>query len=170
MEGYRTGELDFGKKVKKKIAFHDACTWRGLDPKVYNSPREFLKIIGAEVVEMEHNRENSLCCGFPPSPRVLPPVSEKIAERRVSEAIAEGAEAIAVNCVGCLNISPKASEMGLDTFHVIELAQMAMGETPAHRMNETLGNIMAIVMKKMGENPEIMTDRYTVRNGRIQPL
>lgn len=170
VESHHSGELDFGKKIKKKITFHDSCPWRGLGPEVYDSPREFLEIIGAEVVEMEHNRENSLCCGFPPTPRVPPPLSEKIAERRVSEAIEQGAEAIAVNCVGCLNLSPKAAEMGIDTFHVIELAQMAMGETPAHRINETLGNTMGVIMKKMEENPNIMTDRFIVRNGQIQRL
>jgi hypothetical protein len=63
-----------------------------------------------------------------------------------------------------------AAELGIDTFHVIELAQMAIGETPGHRINETLGNIMGIVMKKMGENPNIMTDRYVARDGKIQPL
>ena len=63
-----------------------------------------------------------------------------------------------------------AAEMGIDTFHVIELAQVAIRETPVHRINETLGNIMGIVMKKMGENPNIMTDRYVSRDGKIQRL
>ena len=170
VEMHRSGELDFGKKFKKKVTFHDPCTWRGLGPGVYESPREFLELIGAEVVEMEHNRGNSLCCGFPPNPKVPPPLSEKIAERRVSEAIEQGAEAIAVNCVGCLNLSPKAAEMEVDTFHVIELAQMAIGETPAHRINETLGNTMGVVMEKIGENPNIMTDKYVARDGKIQRL
>jgi len=119
---------------------------------------------------MNHNRERSLCCGFPPSPKVEPPLSEKIAARRVSEAKEQGAEVVVVNCVGCLNLSPKASEMGIDTFHVIELAQMAIGEMPAHRINETLKNTMGAVMEKIGKNPDIMTDKYIMRNGQIQRL
>jgi Fe-S oxidoreductase len=170
IERHRSGDLALENRINKRIAFHDPCPWRGLDSKIYDSPRAFLQTIGVEVVEMEHNRENSLCCGFPPAPNVPPPLSEQIAARRVSEAKEQGVEAIAVNCVGCLNLSPKAAEMGIDTFHVIELAQMAIGETPAHRINETLGNIMGVVMKKMGENPNIMTDRYVARDGKIQRL
>ena len=139
-----------------------------MDSKIYDSPREFLKTIGAEIVEIEHNREKSLCCGFPRNPNIPPPLSEQVAARRVSEAKEQGAEALAVNCVDCLNISPKAAEMGIDTFHVIELAQMAIGETPTHRINETLGNTMGVVMKKMEENPSIMTDRYVAKGGKIQ--
>ena len=170
VEGHRNGELKLDKKVDKRITFHDPCPWRGMDPKIYDGPREFLEIIGAEVVEMDHHRGSSMCCGFPPTPIVEPPLSEEIATRRVSEAKAQEAEAIAVNCVGCLNLSPKASEMGIDTFHVIELAQMAIGESPPHRINETLQNTMGVVMKKIGENPNIMTDKYIMRNGQIQYL
>ena len=168
IERHRRGELKLVNQINKRIAFHDPCAWRGLDSKIYDSPREFLQTLGVEVVEMEHNRENSLCCGFPRNPNIPPPLSEQVAARRVSEAKQQGAEAIAVTCVGCLNISPKAAEMGIDTFHVIELAQMAIGETPAHCINETLGNTMGVVMKKIGENPNIMTDRYVARNGKIQ--
>jgi Fe-S oxidoreductase len=168
IERHRRGELELENQINKRIAFHDPCAWRGLDSKIYDSPREFLTILGAEIVEMEHNRENSLCCGFPRNPNIPPPLSEQIAARRVSEAKDQGVEAIVVNCVGCLNLSPKAAEMGIDTFHVIELAQMAIGETPTHRINETLGNTMGVVMKKMGENPSIMTDRYVAKGGKIQ--
>lgn len=170
VEGYRNGELKLNQKVKKRITFHDPCSWRGKDLKIYDRPREFLEIIGAEVVEMEHNRESSLCCGFPPNPNIEPPLSEKIAVRRISEAKAKDVEAIAVNCVGCLNMSPKASEMGIDTFHIIELAQMAIGESPPHRINETLQHTMGVVTKKIEENPNIMTDKYVMRNGQIQHL
>jgi Fe-S oxidoreductase len=170
IERYRRGELELVNQINKRIAFHDPCAWRGLDSKFYDSPREFLQTIGAEIVEMEHNRENSLCCGFPRNPNIPHSLSEQIAARRVSEAKEQGAEAIAVTCVGCLNISPKAAEMGLDTFHVIELAQTAIGETPSHCINETLKSTMGLVMKKMKENPNIMTDRYVARNGKIQRL
>jgi hypothetical protein len=47
---------------------------------------------------------------------------------------------------------------------------MAIGETPVHHVNETLRNIMGVVMKKMAENPNIMTDKYVARNGKIQRL
>ena len=165
IEKYHKGELQFTTEINQRIAFHDPCPWRGLDRKIYESPRELLEIMGAEVVEMEHNRERSLCCGAP----VLGnrELAERIADKRISEAEDIGVDAIAFACTGCvLALSNKAAEENLETYYITELAQMAIGERPPHRIVE----VTDLLSKKIAENLGLMTDRYIIRNGKIRPL
>jgi len=56
------------KKLKPKIkrgfkaVYHDPCHL-GRHAGVYEEPREILKMIGFDLVELKFNKENSLCCG-----------------------------------------------------------------------------------------------------------
>ena len=170
LEKYRDGKLQVVNHINKKVTFHDPCPWRELDPEIYEIPRELLKILGAEVVEMKHNRQYSICCGNPPSPNLQPQVSKKVNAERVAEAAVQDVEAIAVNCTGCLGLSRKALEKNIQTYHMIELIQMAVGETHTHRINETLNHIDHMIMQKIGENPQIMHTKYTARNGKFHRL
>lgn len=59
----KEGKLKPTKKVDEKIAYHDSC-YIGRYNDIYESPRDILRAIpGIEILEMERNRENSLCCG-----------------------------------------------------------------------------------------------------------
>jgi len=54
-------------KIKKdyggeKVSYHDPCEL-GRKLLVYEEPREILRHIGFEVIELKNNRENALCCG-----------------------------------------------------------------------------------------------------------
>nr|MDO8076019.1 (Fe-S)-binding protein [Candidatus Freyarchaeota archaeon] len=153
IEKYHKGELEFTEKINKTVAFHDPCPWRGLDREIYEGPRELLEIMGAEVVEMKHNREKSLCCGAPISfsNREL---AERIADMRVSEAEEAGADAVAFICTGCVYaLSKKATERNIETYYITELAQMAIGEKPPHRIVEVTDQIVELLTKKIIENP-----------------
>jgi Fe-S oxidoreductase/predicted DNA-binding transcriptional regulator YafY len=51
------------KEVEATVVFHDPC-YLGRVNDIYEEPRMLLNAIpGVELVEMSHNRENSLCCG-----------------------------------------------------------------------------------------------------------
>jgi len=57
------GRLDFTKKYKKKVTYHDPC-YLGRHNGIYDEPREVLKKIpGLELNEMPESRVDSLCCG-----------------------------------------------------------------------------------------------------------
>jgi Fe-S oxidoreductase/predicted DNA-binding transcriptional regulator YafY len=51
------------KELKATVTFHDPC-YLGRVNGIYEEPRMLISAIpGVELVEMSHNRENSLCCG-----------------------------------------------------------------------------------------------------------
>lgn len=170
LEKYHKGELEFTTKINQRITFHDPCPWRGLDRKIYESPRELLEIMGAEVVEMKHNREKSLCCGAPVSFRNRE-LAERISNKRVSEAKEAGADAIAFICTGCVfAMSKNAAEKNIETYYMTELAQMAVGEKPPHRIVEVTNHAIELMAKKVSQNLSLLKDKYIIANGKIHHL
>lgn len=163
------GELDFPNTINKKIAFHDPCRWRGMDTGIYEAPRLLLESLGATVVEMKHNRRLSLCCGLPLISK-NPQSAAQLAERRITEAIEAGAEALAVACIGCFELAAKAAEHNLDCYYITELVQIAIGEKPQHRLIKVREQLMMDVMQRISEEPDMMTGRYVIREGVVKKL
>jgi Fe-S oxidoreductase len=62
LELLESGRLKPRKGLGYRITYHDPCTL-GRYNGVYDAPREVLAALGAELVEMPRNRDNSLCCG-----------------------------------------------------------------------------------------------------------
>ncbi len=93
------GQLTVSNPLKLTVTFHDPCHLGRLNGG-YDAPRELLKLIGCEILEMPRSRENSFCCGagggriFIPDP----PGREKPSENRIREAAALGHAQIFVTC------------------------------------------------------------------------
>jgi Fe-S oxidoreductase len=166
LDQHRKGEIEFTNPINRRVTFHDPCTWRMMASEVHDNPRRLLELMGAEVVEMTHNRRESMCCGAPLSGR-NPRLASALAGKRVSEAKETGAEAIVVNCTGCFALLGKAEEQNLEVYNITELAQMAIGEEPPHRIGEIDRQLRSDVIKKIVERPEILSERYVIRNGKI---
>jgi Fe-S oxidoreductase len=170
VEKYHKGELEFTNKIDQRITFHDPCPWRSLDRKIYESPRELLEIMGAEVVEMKHNKEKSLCCGYPVLIR-NGELAGRIANQRVAEAEEQGADAMAFICTGCVAaLSKTAVEKSIEAYYITELAQMAIGEKPPHRIVEVTNRAIEHTAKEIGQNLGLIKDKYLIKGGKIHRL
>lgn len=73
------------KSFNEKITYHDPCHL-GRHSGIYEEPRNILKELKFEVVELKNNRENSMCCGGGAGLRTnKPEISEKIAKMLTEE-------------------------------------------------------------------------------------
>jgi heterodisulfide reductase subunit D len=98
-ESLEKGELNLGE-VNRKVTYHDPCRL-GRHLGVYEAPREALKAIpGTELVEMERNREDSLCCGTSAFTN-CDSYSKQIRVERLLEAKSTGAEVLITSCPKC---------------------------------------------------------------------
>ena len=88
-------------KSTTTMTYHDPC-YLGRHNEIYEPPRELLGATGVTISEMPRNKERSFCCGAGGGRMWM---EEKIGTRinlnRVDEAIATGAEEIAVACPFC---------------------------------------------------------------------
>lgn len=91
------------KPLNLTVTYHDPCCL-GRAAGEYDAPRALLQAIpGVKLVEMTHNRLNSICCGGGGGGMWLDTYykqqgMERLSERRVREAIATGADVLAVAC------------------------------------------------------------------------
>ncbi len=86
----------------RSITYHDPC-YLGRHNQVYNPPRELLEIIpDATFTEMPRSGERSFCCGAGGARMWMEEtIGERINVNRTREAVATGADQIAVACPFC---------------------------------------------------------------------
>ncbi len=81
------------KRLGYRITYHDPCTL-GRYNGVYEPPRDVLRRIGCELVEMPRNRDNSFCCGAGGGRIWMKELKREDAQRpsenRIDEAVALG--------------------------------------------------------------------------------
>ncbi len=91
------------KEIKARVAYHDPC-YLGRVNGVFDEPRALLTAIpGVELVELSHQRMNSLCCGGGGGGMWLDgfqweKAHTRLSEWRVREALTVNADILAVAC------------------------------------------------------------------------
>ncbi|MGB6063504.1 MAG: (Fe-S)-binding protein [Desulfomonilaceae bacterium] len=97
------------------VTYHDPCRL-GRQAGIMDAPRALIRSIpGITLNEMEHNRENSLCCGTS-GWMACSSCSKAIQKSRLNEAVAAGAETIVTACTKCrvhLNCALRDTDLDL---------------------------------------------------------
>ena len=114
------------------VTYHDPC-YLGRHNQVYAPPRELIGALpGVELREMERSGEKSFCCGAGGARMWM---EEKLGTRvnmnRTEEALATGAERIAIGCPFCRvmitdGLTAKQSEGVGENVEVVDVAQMLL--------------------------------------------
>ncbi|MDH7484736.1 MAG: (Fe-S)-binding protein [Anaerolineae bacterium] len=123
-----SGRLTFSGELPRRVTYHDPC-YLGKHNGIFDPPRAILRHIpGLELVEMERSRERSLCCEGGGGRMWLEGTNreEKLASRRVQEALETGAEILATACPFCvLTLEEAAKLAGLEErIQVREIMQL----------------------------------------------
>jgi len=96
-------DFDLGVSTDKKVTYHDPCDL-GRHCGIYEEPRETIRKIAPNFVEMPRNRVDALCCGAGGGVRgAFPKNSLAMARRRLEDAEAVGAELVLTECNSCVH-------------------------------------------------------------------
>lgn len=122
-------KLEFKGNGVSSATYHDPC-YLGRFNGVYEPPRGLLEAAGIKLMEMEHIKRDSLCCGGGGGRIFQDSVpGERFSEPRVQEAAATEAEVMATACPYCIQMfedSSRTHAPGLVVKDVTELLAQAL--------------------------------------------
>jgi Fe-S oxidoreductase len=138
------GGADGAGPTKRSITYHDPC-FLGRHNQVYAPPRELLQVLpGASYVEMERSQERSFCCGAGGARMWMEEsIGERINVNRTREAVATGADQIAVGCPFCRVMlsdglaAEQASGGAREEVEVLDVAQMLLASVKGEPATRT---------------------------------
>ncbi len=116
------------KKMSGKVTYHDPCDLsRGA--KIFKEPREIIKTLGLELVEMKFKQDTSRCCGGGGGILVSDnTLSNTIAAVRIKEALNTKVDTLVTACATCEQVLKTAAtavaEKGGARLNVIGLQEM----------------------------------------------
>lgn len=122
--------VEGGKFKGKKITFHDPC-YLGRGNDIYEAPRDLLRKLEVELVEMKRCKKNAMCCGAGGGQMFKEPEpgSKDINVLRTEQAMEVKAEIIAAGCPFCntmMTDGVKAKKQEGDVT-VMDVAEMIAG-------------------------------------------
>jgi Fe-S oxidoreductase len=149
LEKLQAGDIELVKKLGMTVTIHDNCLSKMQGGRLQEANREIVERAGCRIVEMKHNRERSLCCGFGAAAanfRVMDIMQSGY--RRLKEMEATGADAAVIYCPACLFILSVIKEMAgsdMPFYHPVELVEMAAGGVPTRRHEERAWDMAAVI-------------------------
>ena len=127
------GQLQAGQS-KQSITYHDPC-YLGRHNGVYDAPRNLLRVLGSEVLELERNRSNAFCCGAGGAQfwKEEEPGDERISENRFKEVqrvlgkAASEEKTLAVGCPFCKSmLGSTPSRDGEESIAIKDVAELLL--------------------------------------------
>jgi len=131
-------ELIRGERLRLKslgplrIAYHDSCDL-GRHGGVYDAPRKIIQSIpGVTLVELEHNRAGSLCCGGGGNLEMTAPeLAGYLAKAKIEEIQQSGADVVVTACQQCVRTiatSARRQRLDLKVMDITELVVRALAD------------------------------------------
>jgi Fe-S oxidoreductase len=116
--------IKFNNEHSSVVTFHDPC-YLGRYCKIYEEPRQIIKILGYNLVEMKENKENSLCCGAGGGvfSNYLQ-LSKEIGKRRIEQAKSTKASILCTACPLCLLSLSLVSSETHSEMKVVDIAML----------------------------------------------
>ncbi|MFI5142230.1 MAG: (Fe-S)-binding protein [Bacteroidia bacterium] len=95
-------KVEGGEFKGKKIVYHDPC-YLGRANDVYEAPRDVIKSLDVDLVEMKRSKAKGLCCGAGGAQmfKEAEKGNKEVNVERAEEALAENPNVIAVGCPFC---------------------------------------------------------------------
>lgn len=121
-----------GKFKGKRITFHDPC-YLGRGNNIYEAPRDLLRKLEVELVEMKKCKQNALCCGAGGGQmfKDAEPGNKEVNIERTEQAIEVKPEIIAAGCPFCSTMMTDGVK-GKDQEGKIEVMDVAEMIANAH--------------------------------------
>ncbi|REK08234.1 MAG: 4Fe-4S dicluster domain-containing protein [Planctomycetota bacterium] len=129
------GKLSGRLPTDRQVTFHDPC-YLGRHNGVYDAPRQLVQIAtGKAPTEMQQNRSNGFCCGGGGGMSFVDePPNQRVNQERARQALATGADVVAVGCPFCTTmledgINATKGEREVEVMDVAELLWQAVEES-----------------------------------------
>lgn len=120
-------KVEGGKFKGKRITFHDPC-YLGRANGEYEAPRDLLKKLEVELIEMRRSKANGLCCGAGGAQmfKDAEKGDKEINVERTQEAMGTKAEIIATGCPFCNTmmtdgVKDQKQEGTIEVFDIVEM-------------------------------------------------
>lgn len=116
----------------KKIVYHDSC-YLGRANKIYEAPRDVIKALDADLVEMKRCKTKGLCCGAGGAQmfKDAEKGDKEINIERTEEALDTGAKIVASGCPFCMTmltdgVKSKEKESEVEVKDIAELIEKTL--------------------------------------------
>jgi len=123
----RIGDFNF-REVERKATYHDSCRM-GRFLGLFDAPRKIISSIPKlELVEMDRDRSNSLCCGASGWTNCFS-CSKQIQTERLSQAKGTGADLMVTSCPKCqihFRCAMKGGAPEIEMMDLVSLVSLAM--------------------------------------------
>jgi Fe-S oxidoreductase/nitrate reductase gamma subunit len=135
-------KISYWQNLPYKVTFHDPC-YLGRYAGVYDAPRNVLRALGVELVEMERSRDNSFCCGAGGGRIWMEEVhvEERPAENRIKEAVDLGVDIFVVACPKDVSmfrdaVKTTGNEDKIEVKDIMELVDEALREIEPSKVGD----------------------------------
>jgi heterodisulfide reductase subunit D len=157
--------IKFGRKINKVVTYHDSCKIARA-VRDFDTIRELLKKIpGIKLVEMERNREKSICCGGLNN-FSYPELTSKMGEDRLDQAVKVGADILVTDCTLCYSMYAIREDFyPFEVKHYSAVIAEAMGIKPRE---DTYKKILHMSPKRIFENARENIESRGIQRKKIE--